>query len=1412
MATDSTSAYTRSPAASRKLTGSSTVWDSVKTVLKPLASLKITVCLFALSALLVLMGTLALDKQGMWEVVGGYFRASLLPPNFGFVWVEAKTFFPRKWFPAMQDHPDAMKLIVGCGILGLALVAAVYSWVSVPSRQRQMVFICVAAILGLTLGLFTIFAGGFYFPGGLLIGGALTVNLLAAHTVRFTVQTRGLRLISGLVVIALGITTGVLIILLGHNQEGLRGEPPFSWMTLWWIIKGTVTLAWLACVVPAVFTTVNYFSEEVRNSKKFALMTVWGIAAAVLTAAVVFLWIIAPDWWVGEAAIRVLWRLAQGTIAALITMVGCILTFKKRAGIVLLHAGVGLLIFNELLVGFYNVENQIMIEEGKSSSFAISDQHVELAVVERDPSKDEEKVVAVPIAHNGSLTSLARDGAVIEHSELPFDIQVEKFYRNSQLTPLKKGETSEIKEGLGKFQKVKELDPFSGADSRTNIASAIVKFRDKDSGKILTTRLLSQQLSDLQRMSLQDEIPEQITVGGKTYDVFLRFKQIQKPYSIYLEDIRKVDYLGTATPKDYSSFIVFKDERRDSQHRHRIWMNNPMRYAGWTYYQSGYNGAVGNETTTLQVVKNRGWMIPYLACMVVVVGMAVHFVMTLIRFLTRMSLPVTTDDNAAGTQKGGHAVHAKPIPEDSLSAGMNLTNNKAPAWFCWGLPIAFVLLAVMFVAKYSAPPRTPEHEMNLYEFGKLPVVYRGRAKPFDSLARDNLRVISSKASYKDDSGETQPAIHWLIELISQSEDADKQRVFRITSLELLDALDLERRKGYRYSYSELKDHEEMISGDAQTAQEQNEQGEVLTGYQQSLIDLNSQLGRYKALRAGFRLPDEDADAFERLRYVWIGAAIGQQLTKRRVPFAIPVDAAEEEWLPLATAYHRVWLQDLAKESGAKSIEELMEDLAAAAIENREECFKAHADQFALEFTKDIIRRQNHSLQEREVDKLANEKLNDIEPEMKKVLDDTLKEMYLQRGGYEAEVRQIVQRTPELLDEQGLENVVTDKSKSDEAARTLASILVAYKEGNVERFNATVQKYEQLMRDKYKVYETDASKVKLEAFYNHSEWLLISWIFYITAFVLVALSWALAPVGWYRPLGRAALWLVIFVFALHTGALIMRMLISGRPPVTNLYSSAVFIAWGGVLIGLIVEVVFRRGIGVLLSSVTGISYIAIAIHGLANDGDTLGVMQAVLDTQFWLATHVVCITMGYATMFLAGKIGVAYVLLGMFTPALKARVHKNLTLGQVFTKLIYGIMCFALFFSFFGTVLGGLWGDDSWGRFWGWDPKENGALIIVIWSALVLHARWGRVVKDRGLAVLAIGGNIVTAWSWFGVNQLGIGLHSYGFTEGVLKLLGFFVLSQILVVLAGMLPLGLWRSFEEQHRNGDHGEIIDAQPT
>jgi ABC-type transport system involved in cytochrome c biogenesis permease subunit len=219
------------------------------------------------------------------------------------------------------------------------------------------------------------------------------------------------------------------------------------------------------------------------------------------------------------------------------------------------------------------------------------------------------------------------------------------------------------------------------------------------------------------------------------------------------------------------------------------------------------------------------------------------------------------------------------------------------------------------------------------------------------------------------------------------------------------------------------------------------------------------------------------------------------------------------------------------------------------------------------------------------------------------------------------------------------------------------------------------------------------------------------------------------------------------------------------------------------------------------------------------------LRAVLDTNFWLATHVVVITLGYASTFFAGLLAILYIFLGVFTPQLSQKLTPRGTatvsataglalgpgaavvtakglssgvgkidMGKALTKMVYGVICFATLFSFVGTVLGGIWADQSWGRFWGWDPKENGALLIVLWNAIILHARWGGLVRDRGIMNLAVFGNIVTSFSWFGVNMLGIGLHSYGFMDAAFKWLMGFMGSQVLIIGLGLLPLTMWRSF------------------
>jgi ABC-type transport system involved in cytochrome c biogenesis permease subunit len=262
--------------------------------------------------------------------------------------------------------------------------------------------------------------------------------------------------------------------------------------------------------------------------------------------------------------------------------------------------------------------------------------------------------------------------------------------------------------------------------------------------------------------------------------------------------------------------------------------------------------------------------------------------------------------------------------------------------------------------------------------------------------------------------------------------------------------------------------------------------------------------------------------------------------------------------------------------------------------------------------------------------------------------------------------------------------------------------------------------------------------------------------------------------------------MMLAFLVHTAGLLMRIYVSGRAPVTTLHSSAIFIGWGCVCLGMVIERIAGYSFGTLLGSVGGFLTLIIAFS-LATEGDTFSVLQAVLDTQFWLSTHVVCITLGYSATFVAGALGIAWILASVLVPAGLPRLREMLV------RLVYGVACFALLLSFTGTVLGGLWADDSWGRFWGWDPKENGALMIVLVNAMLLHARWAGMIRDRGIAITAVVGSMVTIWSWFAVNELGIGLHQYGLTEGRMKVVGLAWLGHLAIIGLASLPRSWWLS-------------------
>lgn len=349
-----------------------------------------------------------------------------------------------------------------------------------------------------------------------------------------------------------------------------------------------------------------------------------------------------------------------------------------------------------------------------------------------------------------------------------------------------------------------------------------------------------------------------------------------------------------------------------------------------------------------------------------------------------------------------------------------------------------------------------------------------------------------------------------------------------------------------------------------------------------------------------------------------------------------------------------------------------------------------------------------------------------------------------------------------------------------AVTNFAAMVSAYRQKNPEAFNHALTTYREWLAVHL---PAEVKKGREEFWFNFLDPFYKATVLYTLALLLALAFWF----TWAPWLRRSAFHLVALAFALHTIGLVLRMYLERRPPVTNLYSSAVFIGWGSVILGMFLERVFRDGIGSVVAALVGLITQIIAMN-LALGGDTMEMMRAVLDSNFWLATHVITITLGYSAMFVAGLLAILFIVRGLFTTTVRPETAATLN------HMVYGVICFATFFSFIGTVLGGIWADQSWGRFWGWDPKENGALLIVLWCAVILHARWDGMIRERGLMNMAIVGNIITAWSWFGTNMLGVGLHSYGFMDAAFKWLLLFVASQLALIGLGMLPLRWWASF------------------
>jgi cytochrome c-type biogenesis protein CcsB len=401
------------------------------------------------------------------------------------------------------------------------------------------------------------------------------------------------------------------------------------------------------------------------------------------------------------------------------------------------------------------------------------------------------------------------------------------------------------------------------------------------------------------------------------------------------------------------------------------------------------------------------------------------------------------------------------------------------------------------------------------------------------------------------------------------------------------------------------------------------------------------------------------------------------------------------------------------------------------------------------------------------------KLDPIERE----IADLYENLSIMSGVFSGEALRIV---PNPDDARATWYSVADLEKADapqvQRVKTLLSALViAYRDGDRPAVQAAAAALGKRLADMAPAVYPRGKEIGIEVHYNRFKPFRTAWLFYLLGFILLLASFPLAS----RPVAWAGMSSVVLAFASHAYGMVLRMMISGRPPVTNMYESVIWVAWGAMLFALIFEVVYKVRYFAACASALAVICLILADNVPILNG-SIDPLVPVLRDNMWLTVHVLTITLGYAAFTLAMGLGHLNLGLYFFAPG-RTELFKSLSL------FLYRALQVGTLFLAVGTMLGGVWASYSWGRFWGWDPKETWALIALLGYLAILHGRMVGWFREFGMAVGSIIGYLGVLMAWYGVNfVLGTGLHSYGFGSGGYAYVGGFVAFEVLVIVAAIL--------------------------
>ena len=945
---------------------------------------------------------------------------------------------------------------------------------------------------------------------------------------------------------------------------------------------------------------------------------------------------------------------------------------SAKIGITMIHAGLLLLLAGGFITAVYQEESAMIIPEGEKRNYSEAFRDFEIALVEKSTAND------VVVAISDSLLRDIADKKAPSSVELtgtPYTLVVQTYHPNAMLrakSQMADGLDLKATQGIGARTALayKPL-PESYDDNRPNAPTAIVELKTKD--KSLGTWALNLNLTEsFDAQTFAD--------AGKNYELSLRRTRHYVPFTVQLDKFTHEKYPGTETPRRFASDVTIKEGA--SSFGYNISMNQPLRHAGLTFFQSSFgNTKDGKSLSVLQVVRNPGWLLPYISVSIMSLGLVWHFGFSLLRFLRGRAA------KAAAVLTLGFLT----ATADAAEAGWNTREFGEIPVQSGGRIIPVETLATGSLLQMRSRTSISLTKIERVAFGQRPSTWTNEqreeiAKELPTLSTE-LQALLEKRPVRLTGGAI-GSVDWLIEVSFRAPIARHLPTFRVEHPNVLKRVGGNPEKSLYVSWdgilknsAELSKAAEQARGRAQADRDSEDR---------ALLQLESAARQYATLSMTFIPGDLPADVTPRREYgAWI-AALNRALTEMN---ASTTGKAFDPELQKTVRTFVERYQDFEREG------------AIGLMPPKEEASLARWDNLGAS------------------------------------LLGVIKDQKAHRAGLAEDG--IITRYADF-------SMAWREGKDDDCSR-LSSAIAASLKGP---WSAKA--------------ESEAWFGRMQPFY----WLLIA---YAITVLMVFASWLTSS----ENLRAWAYRLLVACFVLHTLALGYRMWLHGRPPVTNLYSSGIFVAWGAVALGILLERVWKNGIGAAATGICGFVSLIVA-HNLGLSGeDNLESVRAVLDSNFWLSTHVTTVTLGYSATFVAGLLGALHLALRAF--------KKDYNWGDSVARAAYAILAFAVLASFIGTMLGGIWADQSWGRFWGWDPKENGAILIVLWCAICLHARWGGLVRREGLMQLLVFGNMVTAWSWFGTNLLGVGLHSYGFTESGFFWLLLFWASQLALIALGWLP-------------------------